>query len=323
MTIESSIPQWESQTKRPASPGGEKWLGEVVPILDHGFIYLVDYMGNDQAIEQAARVSYGSGTRNVRETRGLIRYLLRHQHTTPFEMVEFKFHAKMPIFVARQWIRHRTANVNEYSGRYSILDKEFYVPTPEVLAAQSTTNRQGRGEVLDAQQAESIRQLLIADAFRNYDHYESMLNDDGSGKPANPDKPMLARELARMDLTLNYYTQWYWKIDLHNLLHFLKLRMDEHAQYEIRIYADIMAKTVEDTVPPAWEAFRDYELGSTTLSNSESRVLLRLFEENGINFDRKRVMEIAETQGLSPGREIQEFLDKLSNWAEIINNTSK
>src|SRR5437868_5342618 len=217
-------------------------------VLDHGFVALIDAMPRlvpegqtaDSAIVQAARVSYGQGTKQVSEDRGLIRYLLRHRHTTPFEMVELKFHVCLPIFVARQWIRHRTANVNEYSGRYSVMDREFYLPEPQQLAAQSRSNRQGRGEVLTGEEAARVLHLLKTDAEQAYAHYEEMLNENEAGDVLNPEKPGLARELARMNLTLNYYTQWYWKIDLHNLMHFIALRADAHAQYEIRVYAEIM-----------------------------------------------------------------------------------
>lgn len=298
-------------TKRPVSAGAEKWLGEVIPVLDHGFVYLVDYMGGDQSIEQAARVSYGSGTRNVNDTTNLIRYLLRHQHTTPFEMVEFKFHAKMPIFVARQWVRHRTASINEYSARYSILEREFYIPEPAVLAVQSATNRQGRAEVLAAEEAEQIRQLLINDAVTQYTHYGYLLNDDGAGHAVDPDRSMLARELARMDLTLNFYTQWYWKINLHNLFRFLRLRMDGHAQYEIRVYADAMAGIVADAVPIAWSAFEDYQLGAAQLNKPEVEILRELLAARGIQLTRQQVLDQASKLGLTNGRERQELLDKL------------
>jgi thymidylate synthase (FAD) len=215
---------------------------------------------------QAARVSYGRGTRRVSEDAGLIRYLMRHRHSTPFEMCEIKYHVKLPIFVARQWIRHRTANVNEYSARYSILDREFYLPAPEHLAAQSAANRQGRGELLTGDEAARVLDLLRDDATRSYDHYVEMLNEDERGAPRDPERPGLARELARMNLTLNTYTQWYWKIDLYNLLHFLSLRADAHAQYEIRVYAEAMLETVKAWVPVAYQAFLDYRLGAITLS---------------------------------------------------------
>ena len=255
-----------SETARPTVPALEAMLYAATPVLDHGFVRVIDYMGDDAAIVQAARVSYGRGTRRVSEDAGLIRYLMRHRHSTPFEMCEIKYHVKLPIFVARQWIRHRTANVNEYSARYSILDREFYIPAPENLAAQSSVNRQGRGEVLGGEQAMRVLDMLRADATRTYDHYVEMLDEAEDGKPRDPEHPGLARELARMNLTLNTYTQWYWKTDLHNLLGFLSLRADAHAQYEIRVYADAMAATVAAWVPAAYRAFQDYRLGAVTLS---------------------------------------------------------
>lgn len=255
-----------AETSRPTVPALEALLFQALPVLDHGFVRVIDYMGDDGAIVQAARVSYGRGTRRVSEDAGLIRYLMRHRHSTPFEMCEIKYHVKLPIFVARQWIRHRTANVNEYSARYSILDREFYLPAPEHLAAQSAVNRQGRGEVLSGAEAERVLDLLCEDATRNYDHYVEMLNEDEAGTPRDPGRQGLARELARMNLTLNTYTQWYWKIDLHNLLHFLSLRADTHAQYEIRVYAEAMLETVKAWVPIAYQAFLDYRLGAAMLS---------------------------------------------------------
>jgi thymidylate synthase (FAD) len=225
---------------------------------------------------QAARVSYGRGTRRVSEDAGLIRYLMRHRHSTPFEMCEIKFHVKLPIFVARQWIRHRMASVNEYSARYSVLDREFYIPAPEQLAAQSANNRQGRGDVLTGHEAEHVLGMLRDDAGRCYDHYAEMLNEDATGEPADPARQGLARELARMNLTLNMYTQWYWKIDLHNLLNFCSLRADAHAQYEIRVYADAILDMVKAWVPAAYDAFRDYRLGAVTLSGQMLAVLKRM-----------------------------------------------
>src|ERR1043166_8423540 len=254
-----------AQTARPTVAALEAMLFEAIPVLDHGFVRVIDYMGDDAAIVQAARVSYGRGTRRVSEDAGLIRYLMRHRHSTPFEMCEIKFHVKLPIFVARQWIRHRTANVNEYSARYSILDREFYLPAPEHLAAQSSVNRQGRGAVLAGQEAAHVLDLLREDATRCYDHYTEMLNEDDDGV-RDPVRQGLARELARMNLTLNTYTQWYWKIDLYNLFHFLSLRADAHAQYEIRAYAETMLGTVAAWVPVAHQAFLDYRLGAVTLS---------------------------------------------------------
>lgn len=260
-------------TRRPTVPELEEVLYRVHPVLDHGFVRLIDYMGDDGAIVQAARVSYGKGTKTARNDRGLLRYLLRHRHTTPFEMCEMKFHVKLPIFVARQWIRHRTANVNEYSARYSILDKEFYIPSPDHLAAQSTSNRQGRDQVLGAEESARVLDLLRRDAMQTYDTYEYLLNDDGSGSPRDEDRSMLARELARMNLPVNYYTQWYWKIDLHNLLHFLALRMDSHAQYEIQVYGEVIGEMVKKWVPTVWEAFMDYRVGGAFFSRSEIELI--------------------------------------------------
>ena len=252
-----------ASTVRPTVQALETMLFQPVPVLDHGFVRVIDYMGDDAAIVQAARVSYGRGTKRMQEDAGLIRYLMRHRHTTPFEMCEIKFHIKLPIFVARQWIRHRTASVNEYSARYSILDKEFYIPAPQHLAAQSLTNRQGRGDILEGEEATAVLHMLRDDAERCYSHYASMLNE---GEGADPSRRGLARELARMNLTLNTYTQWYWKTNLHNLFHFLSLRADTHAQYEIRVYADAMMRMTEAWVPIATDAFRDYRLGAVTLS---------------------------------------------------------
>ncbi len=254
-------------TLRAVSEGMEKHLYLAHPVLDHGLVRVVDYMGDDSAITQAARVSYGRGTKSVNTDEGLIRYLMRHWHSTPFEMCEVKFHVKLPVFVARQWIRHRTANVNEYSARYSILDREFYIPAPEHLSAQSAVNRQGRGELLEGAEAARVLDLLREDAMRSYDNYESMLSQDG--------QKGLARELARMNLPANVYTQWYWKVDLHNLFHFLRLRADAHAQYEIRAYADAMCAIVRDWVPFAYAAFEDYRLGAVQLSAKGVEVLKR------------------------------------------------
>ena len=261
-----------STTRRATVPALEALLYQAIPVLNHGFVRVIDYMGDDGAVVQAARVSYGRGTRRVSEDAGLIRYLMRHRHSTPFEMCEIKYHVKLPIFVARQWIRHRTANVNEYSARYSILDREFYLPAPEHLAAQSSGNRQGRGDVLEGAEAQEVLDMLRADAALTYDHYALMLNEDG----ADPARRGLARELARMNLTLNTYTQWYWKTDLHNLLHFLSLRADPHAQYEIRAYAEAMLDTVRAWVPATFAAFQDYRLGAATLSAQMLGVVRRM-----------------------------------------------
>ncbi|NHO32521.1 FAD-dependent thymidylate synthase [Acetobacter fallax] len=260
--------QDSAPTRRPTVPALEDMLFRAFPVLDHGFVRVIDYMGDDSAIVQAARVSYGRGTRKVSEDAGLIRYLMRHRHSTPFEMCEIKFHIKLPIFIARQWIRHRTANVNEYSARYSILDKEFYLPAPDHMAIQSASNRQGRGEVLDPATAHNVLNLLRDDAVRTYNTYESLLDTENG--------PGLARELARMNLTLNTYTQWYWKVDLHNLMHFLSLRIDPHAQYEIRAYAETMLEILRAWVPVTAKAFTEYRVGAVTFSATMLSVLRKM-----------------------------------------------
>ena len=285
-------------TRRATVPALEALLYQAIPVLDHGFVRVVDYMGDDSAVVQAARVSYGRGTRRVSEDAGLIRYLMRHRHSTPFEMCEIKYHVKLPIFVARQWIRHRTANVNEYSARYSILDREFYLPAPEQLAAQSSNNRQGRGDVLEGAEAAAVLDMLRTDATLTYDHYALMLNEDGS----DPARQGLARELARMNLTLNTYTQWYWKSDLHNLLNFLSLRADPHAQYEIRAYAEAMLDTVRAWVPATFAAFQDYRLGAATLSAQMLAVVRRLLageavEQKASGLSKREWGELMQTLG--------------------------
>ena len=275
----------ENKTKRVTAPELEKILYEAIPILDHGFIRVVDYMGNDTSIVQAARVSYGKGTKKVSTDAGLIKYLMRHWHSTPFEMCEIKYHVKLPIFIARQWIRHRTANVNEYSARYSILDKEFYLPAPENLAAQSQINRQGRGEILEGEQAKKVLELLKSDAEQTYSNYEMMLNERYDGSVIDDKEVGLARELARMNLTLNTYTQWYWKTDLLNLMNFLRLRADHHAQFEIRAYADAMLDTVKRWVPITYEAFLDYRVGGTEVSAKGKSVIQNLIKGEQVSAD--------------------------------------
>ena len=272
-------------TKRVTALELEKILYEVIPVLDHGFIRVVDYMGDDTSIVQSARVSYGKGTKKVSTDNGLIKYLMRHWHSTPFEMCEIKYHVKLPIFIARQWIRHRTANVNEYSARYSILDKEFYLPDPTNLAAQSTSNRQGRGNVIEGEQAKQILELLKKDAEKTYENYETMLNERYDGTTINKKRVGLARELARMNLTLNTYTQWYWKTDLLNLMNFLRLRADDHAQYEIRAYADAMLETVKKWVPITYEAFIDYRVGGTEISAKGKIVIQKLIKGEKVSID--------------------------------------
>ena len=275
----------QNKTKRVISPQLENILFDVIPILDHGFIRVIDYMGDDSSIVQAARVSYGKGTKKVSTDSGLIKYLMRHWHSTPFEMCEIKYHIKLPIFIARQWIRHRTANVNEYSARYSILDKEFYLPSKENLAAQSKNNRQGRGEVLSGDQANEVLNLLKNDAERTYDNYQTMLNERYDGSVIDEKKSGLARELARMNLTLNTYTQWYWKTDLLNLMNFLRLRADSHAQFEIRAYADVMLDTLKKWVPITYEAFMDYRVGGTEISSKGKLVLKDLISGKNVDID--------------------------------------
>ena len=281
-------------TLRATSDGAERHLYTAHTVLDHGFIRLIDYMGDDAAIVQAARVSYGAGTKHVQNDEGLIRYLMRHWHSTPFEMCEIKLHVKLPVFVARQWIRHRTANVNEYSARYSILDREFYIPAPEHLAAQSVVNNQGRGEVLSGEESARVLELLKSDANRAYDHYEAMLSQ---AQPDGTPQQGLARELARMNLPANIYTQWYWKVDLHNLFHFLRLRADPHAQYEIRVYAEAIARVVADWVPLAYAAFDDYRMGGVTLSAKAMDCMRRMLRGEVVT---------QETSGMSKG-EWREF----------------
>ena len=276
-------------TRRATATGMEKHLYTAHPVLDHGFVRVIDYMGDDAAICQAARVSYGRGTKSVQNDEGLIRYLMRHWHSTPFEMCEIKLHVKLPVFVARQWIRHRTANVNEYSARYSILDREFYIPAPDMLNAQSEVNNQGRGAVLSGEEAERVLRILRDDAMRCYDHYEEMISQEG--------QQGLARELARMNLPANIYTPWYWKTDLHNLLHFLRLRADAHAQYEIRVYAEEICRLVADWVPYAYKAFEDYRMGGATLSATALDCVRRMLKGEAVT---------QENSGMSKG-EWREF----------------
>jgi len=273
-----------NSTKRVTSPELEKILYEAIPVLDHGFIRVIDYMGDDSSIVQSARVSYGKGTKKVSTDEGLIRYLMRHWHSTPFEMCEIKYHVKLPIFIARQWIRHRTANVNEYSARYSILDKEFYIPAKEQLSAQSTNNRQGRGDLITGQQADEVLKILKDDAERTYDNYEKMLNERFDGTVIDEKKSGLARELARMNLTLNSYTQWYWKTDLLNLMNFLFLRGDSHAQYEIRVYAEKMLDTVKKWVPITHAAFLDYRVGAAHLSSKGLKIVKSMINGNKVGY---------------------------------------
>ena len=289
-------------TKRVTSLELEKILYEALPVLDHGFVRVIDYMGDDSSIVQSARVSYGKGTKKVSTDEGLIKYLMRHWHSTPFEMCEIKYHVKLPIFIARQWIRHRTANVNEYSARYSILDKEFYIPDKNQLSAQSTSNRQGRGDLISGEQADEVLKILKEDATRTYDNYEKMLNERYDGTKIDKNKAGLARELARMNLTLNSYTQWYWKTDLLNLLNFLFLRADSHAQYEIRVYAETMLETVKKWVPITHSAFLDYRVGAANISSKGLKLIRAMLKE-------KKIINFEES-GLSK-REWNELMETL------------
>tara|TARA_B100000401_G_scaffold242695_1_gene164617 strand:+ start:297 stop:1232 length:936 start_codon:yes stop_codon:yes gene_type:complete len=279
----------KNETSRVTVPELEKILYQPISVLDHGFVRVIDYMGDDSAIVQSARVSYGKGTKKISNDQGLIKYLMRHRHSTPFEMCEIKFHIKLPIFIARQWIRHRTANVNEYSARYSILDKEFYIPSIENIAAQSSVNNQGRGEVLSSEEASNVISILKADAEQTYANYESLLNESSEGAVLDENKAGVARELARMNLTLNTYTQWYWKIDLNNLLHFLALRADDHAQYEIKVYADAMLDIVKKWVPITYSAFDDYRVGGTELSAKEVNFLRKLIKGESASFEEEGI----------------------------------
>jgi len=299
----SEVLAQKNTTKRPCVDSLEDIIYKPLKVLDHGFIRVIDYMGDDSAIVQAARVSYGKGTKAINKDQGLINYLMRHRHTTPFEMCDIKFHIKLPIFVARQWIRHRTASVNEYSARYSILGNEFYLPEREHLAVQSKTNNQGReDEALPEAEASKVLNILKSDAINCYDHYISMMNEDEGGNIIDENASGLTRELARMNLTLNYYTEWYWKINLHNLLHFIALRADPHAQYEIRAYADVMLDIVRKWVPFASNAFEEYRMNGMNFSRKEIESLKKMLKGEKVD---------AENSGLTK-REWSEFASKLS-----------
>ncbi len=280
-------------TKRTIVKEIDAILYEEHKVLDHGFIRVVDYMGSDSAIVQAARVSYGKGTKQISQDEALIKYLMRHHHTTPFEMCEIKFHVKLPIFVARQWIRHRTANVNEYSARYSIFDNEFYTPKPEQVAKQSDNNKQGSGEAFDPDTSKEIIDSLTNDSNLVYSHYEKFIEQG------------LAREIARTNLMLNYYTQFYWKIDLHNLLHFLKLRADKHAQYEIRVYAEVMLDIIKKWVPLAYNAFVEYCLESACISRTGLEIIRKLIKGENVTREESNI-------GKREWGELMSILDKQS-----------
>ena len=295
-----------STTRRATSPGLEEILFQPLPVLDRGFVRVVDYMGDDAAVVQGARVSYGRGTKRISDDRGLIRYLMRHRHTTPFELADLKLHVKAPIFVTRQWFRHRTASINEYSARYSVLEREFYVPQPDAVAAQSAANRQGRGGAVDETTARRVIETLREDAARCHDNYLWMLNETEDGDVADPGRPGIARELARINLPVGVYTQFYWKVDLWNLLRFLGLRADPHAQYEIRAYADELLGIVRRWVPLVHDAFQDYVLAAASLSGP-AVALLRAALASDAELD-------PGDFGVS-GRELRELVDALPELA--------
>jgi thymidylate synthase (FAD) len=296
-----NLTQQKNQTIRPVSAELEEILYQPFYALDHGFVRVIDYMGNDTSVVQAARVSYGSGTKKTSADIALINYLMAHKHTTPFEMCEIKLHIKLPIFIARQWVRHRTASINEYSARYSILEEEFYIPQTQHLSAQSSINHQGRNaeNTLSESEQQEVLNILIKDSQHCYQNYLKLINQDAHGQQLNSDKQGLARELARMNLTLNCYTQWYWKINLHNLLHFLKLRADSHAQYEIRVYAEIILDIVKKWVPHSYNAFVNYQQNAKSFSQNALTVLQKLLHQQLVS---------QESSGLSQ-REWQELVD--------------
>ena len=265
-------------TRRVTVKNLENILYKKFSVLDHGFVRVIDYMGDDSSIVQAARVSYGKGTKKISQDKGLINYLLSHRHSTPFEMNEIKLHIKLPIFVARQWIRHRTANVNEYSARYSVLDNEFYIPEKRNIKSQSKINNQGRDS--EVKNSDQIKKMLLANSKKNFEIYNLLLNEDKHGNVITEEKEGIARELARMVLPLNTYTQWYWKIDLHNLMHFLSLRFDKHAQYEIRVYAELILKIMKKWVPYTYDAFVKYRLSGMSFSKDGLIYLRKLL--NGV-----------------------------------------
>jgi thymidylate synthase (FAD) len=289
----------DAPMRRPSVSTADAIIGKRVPVLDHGFVCLVDYMGDDAAIVQAARVSYGRGTKTVRTDRGLIRYLMRHRHTTPFEMVELKFLMRLPIFVARQIIRHRTANVNEYSARYSVLSDEFYIPPVHAIGAQSTENRQGRADGLAQGVAAEFAKRLNDHSRRSYELYEWATTQN------------VTRELARLALPVNVYTEWYWKNDLHNVFNFLALRLDPHAQAETRAYASVVYDAVKVVAPIAVEAFDDFTLGAISLSAKEQDAIGKL--ARGETFDaacQAAGIEPRTPSGAASG-EAKEFAAKL------------
>ena len=278
-----------NQTNRDSSKEIEQILLKEFKVLDHGFVRVIDYMGSDKSIVQAARVSYGEGTKTINQDESLIRYLMKHKHTSPFEMCEIKFHIKLPIFIARQWIRHRTANVNEVSARYSILPNEFYIPSQDNISIQAENNKQGRSQNLKPELAQQVKEKLIQSAQNGYLVYEQLLSEEYN----------LARELARMSLTLNHYTEWYWKVDLHNLFHFLNLRLHSHAQYEIRVYAQTILDIIKKWCPISASAFEEYTLNAHTFSSSQIKYIkLLLSGEKSPQINNLSKREIDEIESI-------------------------
>ncbi|NFV82222.1 FAD-dependent thymidylate synthase [Magnetospirillum aberrantis SpK] len=289
----------QTATFRPVAEGMEQHVNVYHPVLDHGFVAVKDYMGDDVSVLQMARMSYGKGTKSLADDRALLRYLMRHLHTSPFEGCVIKLHVKLPIFVMRQWVRHRTASLNEYSARYSIMPDEFYLPEPAQLAVQSKDNKQGRGDTLSPEQAAEVLRLLREDAQRSFGTYHKLLNADEDGNPIEEDGFGIARELARIGLPVSAYTQMYWQTNLHNLMHFLRLRADPHAQYEIRVFAEKILEIMADWVPVTTEAFRDYQLEAARVSRMEIALLRDLLAGKA---------SIADAASYGMGtREIREF----------------
>jgi thymidylate synthase (FAD) len=302
----------QTVTRRVSSLGLEEILHDFIPILDHGFIRVTDYAGAESTITNAARVSYGTGTKSIKSDAGLLRYLLRHHHTTPFEQCQITLHCKLPIFVARQWIRHRMARVNEYSARYSILDKEFYIPDAENIQPQSIENKQGRSGELTYKQETDVQDILIEHSDEAYNIYQLLLAEDEvdgiySKDLQDPSFPGIARESARMVLPVNYYTQWYWTTDLHNLMKFLKLRADPHAQFEIRQYADVIQGILGKWMPSVHDAFVDYWQDAVTLSGPQQRLLSKILDSELIR------MRISNMENNDPNMSVREFSDT-KNW---------
>ncbi len=281
----------------------EALLDQTIPVLDKGFVRLVDYMGGDERIVQAARVSYGAGTKSYRQDRGLIHYLVRNWHTSPIEQVQLTFHTKMPIFVARQWVRHRTARLNEISGRYSVMRDEFYVPAPDHICSQSDSNKQGRGDALPWDEAQAVIAAMEQEQKTAYANYESLL------------KKGVARELARANLPVSLYTEWYWQIDLHNLFHFIRLRLDPHAQYEIRVFAEALATCAQAVAPLAYEAFSEHILGSVSFSRAEAAALAQLLDGKPVDLEGRALVlfeqKVAQMRAASPSEPVDDLVKPL------------